>query len=217
MIHLSSPKTRCGLVLGLAVSLFFCSTNASAQDYIGGSISFSNTTINLSTAGTSTNTFSFSIAPDLGWELGEKWAVGIRPTLGFSRSGDGSLRTQKLSLGVNPYARYKVLAINRFGLLAEGNTALSFIQTSTGNGEEYSRKSKTTNYGIRILPVLTYQIGNHVSLETRLNIFSLSMFGYHNDDYDNPTNDSFACSLGASSEDIFGSLGDITVGFLYHF
>ena len=217
MIHLSSLKMRCGLALGLAVSLFFCSTNASAQDYVGGSVSFISNSTYLTTADTKSNTFTFSIAPDLGWELGEKWAVGIRPTLGIGRSMNGLLDSRTLTLGVNPYARYNFLNINRFGFWAEGGSELTFSQISRTDGGNNPHKNKMTDYGIRILPVLTYQIGNHVSLETRLNICSLAMFGHHHYDDDSPAYDSFSCSLGATSKDIFGSLGDITVGFLYHF
>ena len=215
MIRFSSPKTRYGLLFGIAVSLFFCGTNASAQDYVGGSFSISNTANQISTASDHTNSFSFNVAPDFGWEFGEQWAVGVRPTLGFSQASSGNHKDQVFSLGVNPYARYKFLTANRFGLWAEAGSNLSYNFTQI-KSDGYARKNHILNYGVQLLPVVTYQLGNHVSLETRLNIFSVVMNGSHASS-DEQTLDTFTCGLSATSKNIIGSLGDITVGFLYHF
>lgn len=225
MIDLFSPQTRNRLLLGIAVSLLCFASNATAQNYLGGSFSISNTNTPGSSSGNRHNHFGFNVAPDFGRELGERWAVGIRPTLGFTCITTANPVGQAFSLGLNPYARYKFLTVNRFGLWAEAGSDLSYKLSRTkfeGGADSYSNESRTLNYGIQLLPVLTYQLGRHVSLETRLNIFSVAFNGSHFTDISSTANtaqtsDSFSCGLSASSEDILGSLDDITLGFLYHF
>ena len=225
MIDFFSPKTRNGFFLGIAVSLFCFASNATAQNYIGGSFSISNTNTPGSSSGDRQNHFRFNVAPDFGRELGERWAVGIRPTLGFNRNTGGSQKDYVLSFGVNPYARYQLLTAKRFGLWAEAGPYLnySFSRTkSEGVGGSYSNESRILNYGIQLLPVLTYHLSSHISLETQLNIFSFALNGTHSATISHTSNssqtsDTFTCGLSATSKDILGSLGDITLGFLYHF
>ena len=102
MIDFFSPKTRNGFLLGIAVSLFCFASNATAQNYIGGSFSISNTNTPGSSSGDRQNHFRFNVAPDFGRELGDRWAVGIRPTFGFSRSALPNQANHAFSFGVNP-------------------------------------------------------------------------------------------------------------------
>ena len=225
MIDFFSPKTRNGFLLGIAVFLFCFASNATAQNYIGGSFSISNTVSQVSSSGNQRNQFGFNVAPDFGRELGERWAVGIRPTLGFNCNTFGNQDDNVFSLGVNPYARYQLLTAKRFGLWAEASPYLRYNLSRTkseGVGGSYSNESRLLNYGIQFLPVLTYHLSGHISLETRLNLFSVALNGTHSTNISHTTNnaqtsDTFTCGLSATSKDILGSLGDITLGFLYHF
>ena len=226
MIDVLSPKTRNRFLLGIAVSLFCFASNATAQNYIGGSFSISNNVNQVSSSSERrNNSFGVKVAPDFGRELGERWAVGIRPTLGFNRNTGGSQKDYVFSFGVNPYARYQLLTAKRFGLWAEASPYLRYNLSRTkseGVGGSYSNESRILNYGIQLLPVLTYQLGRHVSLETQLNIFSFALNGTHSANISHTSNSTqtsgtFTCGLSATSKDILGSLGDITLGFLYHF
>ena len=224
MIAVFSPKTRNRFLLGIAVSLFCFASNATAQNYIGGSFGIS-TVSQVSSSSNRGILYGFNVAPDFGRELGERWVVGIRPTFGFSRRAITNQANHAFSFGVNPYARYKFLTVNRFGLWAEAGSDLSYKLSRSkyeGGADSYWTGSRSLNYGIQLLPVLTYQLGRHVSLETRLNIFSVALNGSHFTNISHTTNtastsDSFSCGLSATSKDILGSLGDITLGFLYHF
>ena len=226
MIGLFSQKTWTAFLLGIAVSMFCCAGNASAQNYVGGSFNISNNVGHVSSSSERrNNSFGVKVAPDFGLELGERWAVGIRPTLGFNRNTGGSQKDYVFSFGVNPYARYQLLTAKRFGLWAEASPYLRYNLSRTkseGVGGSYSNESRILNYGIQLLPVLTYQLGRHVSLETQLNIFSFALNGTHSANISHTTNtsqtsDTFTCGLSATSKDILGSMGDITLGFLYHF
>ena len=206
-----------GILLGLVVSFLFCSGNASAQDYIGGSVSFAGSTNQVSSSGTA-RTHSISIAPDLGWYFGDNWAFGLRPRVGFNDSGSNNdNRTRGLSLGFNPYARYKMFDFDRFGLWAEASPEIGFQKNWYQLDGGWASDSRIVRFDIRLVPVLTYDLNDHISLESRLNLFSLAMVGSHTTRKDGAVYDTFSYGLSASTKDVTGTLEDISIGFLYKF
>ena len=214
-LHLLSSKTRKGILLGLVASLFLGSGNASAQDYIGGSF----TIFGLTGRNTSSEGNSFSVAPDLGWYFGDNWAFGIRPVVGFRTTAttyDGNIhQARTLSWGFNPYARYLLLDYNRFGLWAEASPEIGFQhEWSRDSGGDWVSNDRIFRYDIRLVPVLTYQLNEHISLESRLNLFSLAFTGSHSTRTDR---DTFSYGLSATTKDVTGTLEDISIGFLYKF
>ena len=214
-ICLLSSKTGKGILLGLVASLFLGSANASAQDYVGGSFSFNGGSSHVSGSVNASNA-TVNLSPDLGWFIGERWAVGVRPRIGFGNGTSGDNESKTFTLGINPYARYLLLSHNRFGVWGEATPNFSYSRSNQyidGNRTGYNR---SFSYGVDILPVLTYQLSNHFSLESRLNVFSFGLRETHTSagDY---ASDSFNCGLKASTTDIFGALGDVTIGFLYKF
>ena len=211
-------KTR--ILAGIVVPFLFCTLNASAQSYIGGSFSLGSSADGRNqTTTTWTRSTSFRVAPDLGWFIGDRWAVGIRPSVGFSGSINGDdVQSRSFSLGINPYARYQLLAHNRFGLWAEADPALTFTQTKGQTREgTFTSSSRSTTYGVEVLPVLTYQLNRHISLESRLNLFSLYLRGVDNENSNGYHQHSFSGGLRATTKDIMDTLGDISIGFLYKF
>ena len=218
--HLFSPKTGKGLLLGLVTSLFLCSGNASAQHYIGGSFSFGSSSVRNNHSATNwTATTSLGVAPDLGWFIGDRWAVGIRPSVGFNSSiNSDNVQSKSFSLGINPYARYQLLAHNRFGLWAEADPAITFTQNKGQTREGvWTSNTRSTAYGVDVLPVLTYQLNRRISLETRLHLFSLYLNGLYNESSDGYHQHSFSGGLRASTKDVMDTLGNISIGFLYKF
>lgn len=219
--HLFSPKT----ILGIVLSVLFCSVSASAQDYLGGSLSFrSSSSRNTASNAIATTTAwndgtTINVSPDLGWFVGDKWAVGIRPWVGFgnSSSHDGT-RSGSFSVGINPYARYQLLLHNRFGLWAEADPQLGFTRNRTETRDHvWISNIRSTTYGVELVPVLTYQLNRRIFLESRLNLFSLSMQGNHTVTSDGREQHTFNCGLTATTDDILNPLGEITIGFLYKF
>ena len=203
-------------ILGVVVSFLLCSSNASAQSYIGGSFNVGGS--HKSVASTALLGNAVQVAPDLGWFIGDRWAVGIRPRMGFSWSSlkDDSQRSRNFSLGINPYARYRLLAHHRFGLWAEADPELAFSQSrSEDQGRDASIISSTT-YSLDVVPVLTYQLNSHISLESRLNLFSFGLAGSHTFN-GNDVQHVLSWGLKATTKDIVNILGDISIGFLYKF
>ena len=214
-------------ILGVVVSFLLCSSNASAQSYVGGSFNFwgssSNKSISNSSIDSQTSqSFSVQVAPDFGWFVGDRWAVGIRPWMGFtpysSVVGDNNQSSRSFSLGINPYARYRLLALHRFGLWVEADPELAFLQTqSKVQGREWTSNNRSTAYSLGFVPVLTYQLNNHISLESQLNLFSFRLQGTHEVNVNNDERNSFSWGLQATTKNVMESLCDISIGFLYKF
>jgi hypothetical protein len=218
VLHLPSFKSGKGILLGIIVLLFFCSGNASAQKYVGGALGLNGTNYGSNPASTTT----FNLSPDFGWSVRERWAIGIRPSVRFGVSSSSGDQTKYYSLGINPYARYRMLAWHDFGLWAEADPELSFrYDWAQTQGNEMiapqTRERRSLNYAVRLLPVLTYQLNSHISLETRLNLFSLALTGRHVYQSDGADSDAFSYSLQATTQDVTDIWDNISIGFLYHF
>lgn len=205
------------LILTSVLSLTGLVANAQ-KPYVGGSFNLSASDSHLSNSGSFQNHFNVCVAPDFGWKFKENLAAGFRPTFGFLRmTSHGNQETRSTSVGLNPYIRYRVLDYHRFGLWAEADASVNFKQEWSLYDKTTVSKTRTYSQGLQALPVLTYQLTKHISLETRLNICSFGLTSSHAEYNDNSSSSSVSFGLNATSEDILGDLGDITVGFLYFF
>lgn len=195
------------LAVVLLASLLSCG-NISAQGYLGGAFSILGAR-NASVGGELVSSASITVAPNFGWYLGDKWAAGFMPAVGLSlNEGAGSARC-----GVTPYIRYYLLDIDRLGLWAEGYTDLSYIHSWTKG----DTGTNTLSYSIQVVPVLTFDLNEHIMLEAVIDLFSLGYRGYSTH---YPTGYWFHSSnfgLAASGEDVISSLSNISVGILYRF
>ena len=209
-------KVLTELIITFVLSLTCLQVNAQIS-YVGGSFRFSVSDSHSMKTGPLQNMVDFSVAPDFGWDLKDNLAVGLRPTFGFSRVTTGDQEIRSINVGINPYVRYRMADFRRFGLWAEADAETRFSQEWSLNRNETISKSQTTSIGIQLLPVVTCQLNSHIALETRLNIFSLGMTGARIAYNDNTEASSFNFGLRATSKDIIGDLGDITIGFLYRF
>ena len=202
----------------IILPLLFLSGNMifAQRYYIGGSFSLSGSVNQTSSTDKLTDLVTLSVSPDFGWHLGECWAVGIRPSFGFSQASYSQSRVRVTSLGINPYARYRILDFRHFGLWAEADSELSrnWNQNSIERGR-WNTESRSYSYSIRLLPVLAYQLNRHVSLESRLKLFSIAWAGEHIQSHN--ASNSFSYGFQATTDDIFGTLEKLSIGFLYHF
>ena len=206
----------CHIVL---VSLLLCAGKASAQHFIGGSFSLTGSVTQSTSNVTVSTPVSLSIAPTFGLYLGERWAAGIRPTVRFGMS-NANYQNKSFFLGLTPYARFRMLTFNRFGLWAEADPGISYQHnkyTLTEIGVTNTKEISSLEYGIQLLPVLTYQLTPRISLESRLNLFSLYLTGTHQVQSGGDYNDSFSYGLRATTQDVIDTLENLSIGFLYKF
>ena len=82
----------------MMAALAVASMTASAQIYVGGSLGYNSVKATEDAEKTST----FSIKPEVGYNLDENWAVGIQ--LGYTSADDGKSTVSEFEIA--PYARY---------------------------------------------------------------------------------------------------------------
>ncbi|MCM1532918.1 MAG: porin family protein [Ruminococcus flavefaciens] len=96
----------------LGAALMLASVAASAQVYMGGSVAFDRNT--------SDNETRFIIAPEVGYNLNAKWAVGA--TIDYTHDFEQGQSTDLVSLA--PYARYSFYKHQKVRLFVDGGISL---------------------------------------------------------------------------------------------
>lgn len=199
--------------------------SANAQVFIGGTagLNFNGGDTTVSSIKTDNpSTASFSIAPNVGYYFADNFLAGGRVSFSYNKAvTPGLLQDTKVytyNWMIEPYARYRFLELNKFGVWSECN---AYFGRKTGNTKVGSTKSDANpvcSWGINVLPVLTYTINDHLCLETSLNAFGFGYKGTYtkNSDKSYEANTS-AVSFAANSTDIFGQLGLVNIGFTYKF
>lgn len=161
------------------------SLTASAQVYVGGEVGF--------WRNHSQNETKFSIAPEVGYNLSDNWAIGVNFAYKYEYN-DGAKRN---SVGVNPYARYTFAKFGPVNLFADGGFEFYTSKWKGGDSENY--------WGIGVKP------GVAVNLTEKLSFVSHIGFLGYRDSNDHATNkgfDGFGFDLDATN---------VTFGLFYNF
>lgn len=169
----------------IAVMAVVAAISASAQTYVGGSFGYKN--INPGDGEDKINTIT--IAPELGYNLSDKWAIGTTVDFDYTKKGDASTT----GFIVAPYARYTVAHIDKIRLFLDGT-----VEFGT-----YKVKGQDANsaWGIGVKPGVAYDVNDKVSL-----IAHVGFFGY-SDTHKFDGNKTFA--LGVDNT--------LSLGFYYNF
>lgn len=206
-----------------------------AQMYVAGSIGFDvsggKTTTKDQTTSTeskSPRTTSFLIAPSIGYYITDKFLIGGKLGIGtesetmFNNEGGTATKTSSLDWAISPYARYKCVELQKFGVWIEGAIELggSTGKETTGNTSE--KLPYTTIYGINFYPVLTYDLTDRLTLETGLNILGLGFNGSAsttksiiNEQTITTTTTQNSFGFAATTDNVIGTLGSISIGISF--
>ncbi len=131
------------LLLLSAVALFFSGmvsaqddsqTNADSQMWLGGSLSITD----------DNSSSTFTIAPEFGYNLNNDWSIGGRLGIGSINPESGKSYTVTT---LTPFTRYTFSQKGDFSFFGQGELPLSF-------------KDGNNTIGLRVLPGLTYSMGN---------------------------------------------------------
>lgn len=209
--------------LFILVAAALLSISANAQWYVGGRLGLDvNGNKTTSAVGTSNSTdFNFNLAPEVGYFLSDKLAVGgflninagSRDTKVNAEIGEGDTGMNYTNFGwsIEPYVKYKFWGIGKFGIWGQAGV---WIGTSTTKAKGAANSPvPSVNYGIEVLPVLTYSLNEHFTLDAYIDCVSLS---YNGTSYNDKKNDikstSNSFGLGAATR---GQI--LSVGFHYNF
>lgn len=171
--------------------------------WIGGSASYYNTNVK----DTSTRT-SWEIAPEFGFNVNENWDLGVQVAYGKGQNeavviGDFvSPKDDVESIGVAPFARYKLMEVGSFNVYAKGSIFYK-------NSKLKDADVKVDSYGITIVPVVEYMINDSWSISAILNFAELGYTHAKADVTGDPEADEFGFNV--NDGNIF------SVGVAYHF
>lgn len=161
----------------LAAVVAACSLAANAQVWLGGSlgVSFNKTESTVNDATTKVNLNSFSISPVIGYELSEKWDLGLEARYGNAESKyeKSDNRSSSSIFLINPFARYKFANVGIATFFVDGGFEVgktSTEQTSVSvNGLTTNHTESTTNnLNIGVRPGVKLALTKNLEAETHL-------------------------------------------------
>lgn len=209
------------LALLLAVALAAPVFAAEKNMWVGGSFGYSSQDLTITGGGDESvaSSVSWSIEPEFGYGLNDKWDIGL--DFAYSKNNavtelygwdlqnwmigsNGTVQTTEM--GIAPFARYHIAKIAGIDVMLKGS--IGYLKGELkGYGESVDYKT----YGIAIAPIISYSINETWSIGATLNFAELSYIHAEIDDGSGikPKTDAFGFNLND------GSL--INIGFSYHF
>ncbi|MDY4854182.1 MAG: outer membrane beta-barrel protein [Prevotella sp.] len=180
-------KVIATLVIALAT------ISASAQTYLGGGISFSSTDME----GKDKSLTQFTITPEIGYNLDEKWALGLG--VGYSYA-----KQESNTIMVAPYVRYTVAKAGICSFFIDGEFAFASKKPEDGDS--------STGWSLGVKPGVRFDITKKLFATA-----SLGFLGYQDtSDFDGKKTFGFAFSgNGSNSFNDFNS--GLKLGLYYNF
>lgn len=158
----------------MTLFVLFAVVTAYAQEmYVGGGISlWRDTDAELS---------SFSISPDFGYELNEKWAVGGQLVLDFNSEVLESYKNKYTSFAIAPYARFSYYENKIVRLFLDMGFGISVTKPKHGDS--------VTGFEVGVKPGLAVKLNDNFSFITKVG------FAGFRDDYLYGRKDGFGVSV----------------------
>ena len=165
---------------------------ANAQFFVGGNLGLSTQSgkDKISGGGVTVEqdapkSFGFQFAPSVGYMFNDNMGVGIDFMIGMDKTTDKdytvdpvlTTTTKTTTIGFAPYFRYVFAEVDNFKFYADAK--LSYIMekpkvTTEGGGISVSADGpKTTSFGVGIVPGMSYNFTDHISMNCVLNILEL--------------------------------------------
>lgn len=174
------------MVLVLSCALF-----ANSQLYLGGTLGFSYSKLNLD-AETNQSGTSFKFLPEIGWQINNKFAAGI--TIGYIKglaalgtfdpsdlkgfvtglastatdvSSDDIINTSMSAFRIAPYSRYTVFKKKWFEIFIDGVIGFNFGKAKADNSEINDSRNITT-FEIAFKPGVAFEVTKNIKLFAKL-------------------------------------------------
>lgn len=178
---------------------------ASAQVYVGGEVGF--------WRNTDDNHTTFTLAPQIGYNLSDKWAIGTE--IGYKHNYKQHVSTNGFEIA--PYARYTVAKAGPVSFILDGGFGFSTYKAKyskdTALGEVSHESDSFNAWEIGIKPGVKVSLAKHVDF-----IASLGFLGYR--DTDDVDAKNAAVSSHNFGENGFGfhfNSNDLKFGVIYNF
>ena len=122
------------------------------------------------------STFNFVIAPKLGYFINDKLSVGVILSYNLGTTtinAPSKVKTTTHTFGGSPYVRYAFAQAGNFSFIAEGRIDIMGGTWNVNPSGGIFAKNSLFSAGVRVSPVITYNVGKHLVFESRLNFLSL--------------------------------------------
>lgn len=138
---------------------------------------------------TTDNSWGVSIAPQAAYLLNEKFMVG--GTLSFDwknnlensynalsgDSGDKKVIANQFGWSIAPFARYRLLEFNRFGVWMDSHVYFGMNHPMSGEGYYKPSFDKEITYGIQISPVVSFSLNEKTMINFHISVLSAGFAG----------------------------------------
>lgn len=135
----------------LSLMVMFAAISASAQVYVGGSLAWTHDDAN--------DYNSFKLAPEIGYNLNESWAVAVELAYIHGKFEANGTKVKSNSFAIAPYARYIFFKKNIVRLFLDGGLGFSTEKVKKGDSEN--------GFEIGIKPGIAINVTEHISLEAK--------------------------------------------------
>lgn len=169
--------------------------------WIGGSLGFGSANM----SETANSSKSFSIMPEFGYTISDRWAVGIQGGFEQTKLKGVSSPDNTRTYSISPFARYTFLKWRAFSVFADGGLTWSDTDRETGSSGDYFNV-KTRYGGIFVSPGFSVRLSRRLSLTGSTNIFNAG-YGKTSASSDNVT-EKYSVELNSPF-----NLGNFSVGF----
>lgn len=121
-------------------------TTMNAQWYVGGTVGYNY--VNDKNTDITTNTFK--ILPEVGYNLDEDWAVGLK--IGYAYSKADEAKTNQFI--VNPYVRYTFAKLDKVNFFVDGGVEYDYLKAG---------ETKINAFGLNVKPGVAVNLNEKVS------------------------------------------------------
>lgn len=142
--------------LFLLAAIAVCSVAVNAQVWVSGNVGFNRDTKN--------NVTSFQVAPQVGYQLSDKWDIALE--LGYNHSYNGDFKTN--SFDVMPFVRYSFFKSGIVTLFADGMVGFGTSKTDIDGAEA------TNDFGVGLRPGLKVDVTEKFAF-----VATCGYVGYH--------------------------------------
>ena len=166
----------------MIAAMMVAAVSANAQVYLGGSVGVATSSYD----GNSTTVWS--ILPEVGYNLNEKWALGMTIGYGESRVKVKNAGTEKVkTFQVSPYARYTFVKFDKINLFVDGGV---------GYMHENYAGTKTNTFAIGFKPGVAVNLNEKLSF-----VAHVGFLGYENEKVkgDDKSTNSFGFDLNGNA------------------
>lgn len=206
----------------LLVSLFaFFTIGLNAQIFVGGNfgMNFSNgRTEDVNTNTDKPSIFSFNLSPRIGKFLSEKVAAGVSLSFSFDTENNKAaieMIEKSSGIGITPFLRYYAIKVNKFSAYGQANIGFAYSKSSIKTGATINEGPKNTSLFFNVAPGLAYDLNDHLSLETSINVLSLGFY-QQTSKIGSSISHTSSFGMGAGLSNI-ANTGSLTIGAIYKF